>query len=248
MEKIIEHPGFFHARVEHLEMLNHATLGIHLRCPDIRSYHAGQFLPVRGSAKGVRYYSLASAPSIDDTLHLHVRSGGVGSSSQWLHKSLQNGDRIAIGKPCGTSVYQGQIDTPLLMIATGSGLAPYYGIAREAMRLGHRAPVHLYHGVRHSQDLYLVDQLRTMAQIYPQFRYYPCISDGNVPDGCLEGRALDIALQETPLHSGWRIYLTGNPGMVQDGLKALQIRSISLDSILSDQLSDLALHHVALAA
>lgn len=248
MDTTPSHPEFVDAVIAQMDMLNHATLAVRLHCPDIAHYEAGQYLPVNIGGKTVRYYSLASAPSIDNTLNMHIRRGPAGSSSLWFHEELKTGDAIVIGKPRGANIYRRHIDTPMLMVSTGSGLAPYYGIVREALRQGHRAPIHLYHGVRHHQDLYLVDQLRALGNLYPHFRYIPCVSGGHAPDGCLSGRALTIAMRDTPLNSSWRVYLSGHPDMVEDAWQAVHAKGVLPSCILSDQLPDLASRFAALAA
>lgn len=239
----------FDAVVRRIEQLNHDTVAVRLGCAGITHYQAGQYLKVFIDAQTTRYYSLASAPGIDDDLLLHVRRGAEGSSGRWFHEVLQAGDMLAISAPRGACGYRpGQPEQPLLMVSTGSGLAPYFGIARAALQHGHRAPLYLYHGVRFGEELYLVEQLRALARLYPNFHYVPCVSGEAPAEGCRAGRALDIALRELPLSAAWRVYLCGHPDMVEDGWKRAIQAGVLPDAILSDQVPDLVARLAAMAA
>jgi ferredoxin-NADP reductase len=111
-------------------------------CPDIPHYKAGQYVQVLVNEHMVRSYSLASAPGIDNELHLHIRRGAAGSASRWFHDELKTGDAIHIGPPHGYCCYQPEnLDQPVLMIGTGTGLAPLYGMARAALQQGHRGGI-----------------------------------------------------------------------------------------------------------
>jgi ferredoxin-NADP reductase len=217
--------------------LNPETVGIRLSCPDIASYKAGQYLKVFVDEHTVRCYSLASTPGLDEELHLHVRRGASGSASRWFHETLEVGASIRVGHPQGRCCYlPDNIDQPILMIGTGSGLAPLYGMARDALRQGHRGEIRLYHGVRYREELYLVEQLQMLSRSNRNFLYAPCISRGEDTAGCLPGRALDIAMRDTPLSRAWCVYLSGNPQMVGDAFEAALAAGVAADAILSDQL------------
>ena len=234
----------FVATVQHLDKLNPETLCVRLRCPDITHYKAGQYLKVFVDEQTVRSYSLASSPGIDEELHLHIRKSASGGVSRWFHEELAVGDAIHIGPPQGSCFYLPvDIDQPILMIGTGSGLAPLYGMARNALRHGHRGQINLYHGVRHREELYLVEQLHALSRLNKNFQYSPCVSRGPAeqrPDenpageGALAGRALDIALRDTPLSDDWRVYLSGNPAMVHDARDAAALAGVPFSSIFSD--------------
>ncbi|HEX5539760.1 MAG TPA: FAD-binding oxidoreductase [Methylophilaceae bacterium] len=220
------------ATVEHIGKLNADTLDIRLSCPEFAHYKAGQYLKVFIDAQTTRSYSLASAPNIDIGLHLHVRkSGGAGD---WFHQQLAVGDPLHISAPQGTCFYL-PVDTeqPLLFISTGAGLAPHYAMLRSALRHGHRGPIRLYHGVRHAQEFYLGEQLRELSGRHDNLRYLPCVSRGDAGDHG-KGRALDIALRDTPLSRDWRVYLSGHPDMVFAARDALADAGAAPSAIFSD--------------
>lgn len=228
---------FLTATVSKIEKLNAETVCVQLSCPEIVHYQAGQYLRIFIEGHAARSYSLASAPSVDDTLHLHVRRSASGVVSRWFHEQLAVGDALQVSRPQGYCYYQpANLERPMLMIGTGSGLAPLYGMARDALRHGHRGEIHLYHGVRQREELYLVEQLQALARLNPNFRYVPCLSGGDAAQGCLSGRALNIALRDTSLSAEWCVYLSGNPDMVNAAYQAVSAAGVAAGAILSDQL------------
>jgi len=225
------------ATVLRLTKLNPDTLSVRLTCPDVTDYKAGQYIRVWIDENRVRSYSLASAPSIDDSLQLHIKRTAESEVSQWFHDELQPGDTLRIERPKGDSFYTpSHFDQPILMLATGTGLAPHYGMAREALRQGHRGDIHFYHGVRQREDLYLVDQLRALASLNRNFHYHPCISREPAADDCAAGRALNLAMDHLPLSDQWLVYLSGNMSMVRDAAIAVIAAGVQPEAVLSDLL------------
>ncbi len=178
-------------------------------------YHAGQFVRLFMDARTSRNYSLASVPALDGELELHVRRFPGGLVSGWIFGQLKPGDVVTISEAFGDCFYvPGKPDQDLLLMGTGCGLAPLYGIARDALNNAHRGRIHLYHGSRSADGLYLMEQLRQMAGRHPNFRYRPCTSGESAADGTWSGTPLDLAMAENPDLTGWRVYLCGNPQMV----------------------------------
>jgi ferredoxin-NADP reductase len=203
------------ATVSAIEPLNDEIRALHLRPSRPFVYRSGQFLRLFKDARNSRNYSLSSVPSLDDDLMLHVRRFSGGLVSGWIFEHLAPGDRVTISEAFGDCFYlPGRPDQNILLLGTGCGLAPLYGIARDALRSGHRGRIHLYHGSRDVSGLYLVEQLRRIEATHPNFRYRPCVSGGPSNDAHWAAIPLDLALKDDPDLTGWRVYLCGNPQMV----------------------------------
>ncbi len=203
------------AKVTAIERLNDEIRAVRLRPAGRFDYRAGQFLRLFMNPRTARNYSLASVPSLDDDLMLHVRRFSGGLVSGWIFERLEPGDIVTISEAFGDCFYApGAPQQDILLLGTGCGLAPLYGIARDALNSGHRGRIHLYHGSRDARGLYLMDQLRHMATTRPNFQYQPCISANPSLDGHWTGTPLEQALKDTPDLTGWRVYLCGNPQMV----------------------------------
>ena len=222
------------ATVTAIHQLNDEIICIGLDCPSLQDYRAGQYINLYRDAGFSRSYSLASVPS-DSYLRLHVRRLPDGRMSNWVHDQLKIGDTLQISAPVGSCFYlPGNAEQPLLLIGTGSGLAPLMGILRDALAQQHAGKIHLYHGSRDMAGLYLVDELREMASHYPNFHYTPCVSSGEVTANYAAGRAVDVALGDHPDLSGWRVYLCGNPDMVKTARKKTYMARASIKDIYAD--------------
>ncbi|WP_455198879.1 2Fe-2S iron-sulfur cluster-binding protein, partial [Kaarinaea lacus] len=177
-------------RVDARDLLNPEVLRLRLACPEKYDYYPGQYLTLFNSEGIGRSYSIASLPEDDDFLELHIRLVPGGQVSSWAHNNLKEGDTVKITEANGDCFYlPSNLEQPLLLIGTGTGLAPLYGIARDAIHQGHKGPIHLYHGSRTLNGqttpfgLYLVDELRVLEKTNESFFYHPCVSSGHVPEG-----------------------------------------------------------------
>jgi len=209
---------FGRATVIDKTMLSADVCRLRLETATALYYHAGQFVNLRRPADGVvRSYSLASVPALDAYLELHVRRVRLGTMSNWILDELAVGEEVDLQGPEGRCFYRGaDPEVPLLLIGTGTGLAPLYGIVRDALNSGHRGPIRLYHGVRDPRSLYLVDELRALAERHPAFEYHPCASglDAELGDGVARGRASDRAFDAHRELDGWHVFLCGLPDLV----------------------------------
>jgi len=224
-----------HAFVRKLELLNHDIMLVELETLSPLEYQAGQFINLVHDGLHVRSYSIASVPRLDKHIQLHVRRLPHGKVSGWIHEDLEIGENVEIRGPSGDCIYvPGKPDQPLLLVGTGSGLAPLYGILRDALDQGHSGPIRLFHGSREEHGLYLTDELRELARRFANFAYYPCLSGPHVPEGYTAGRVHEAALRETPDLKGWRVFLCGHPEMVKVARKKAFLAGASLQEIHAD--------------
>ena len=223
------------ATVKKLELLNDEIMHVALECHTPIEYRAGQFINLfRDHALG-RSYSIASVPQRDDHLHLHVRRLPQGRVSGWIHEELRVGETVEIRGPSGDCFYiPGNPEQNLLLIGTGSGLAPLYGIARDALLQGHCGQIRLFHGSRDINGLYLIEQLRELVSRHSNFDYVPCLSGDPTVPGVATGRVHEVAFQQIPQLKNWRIYLCGHPEMVKTAKKKAFLSGASMKEIHAD--------------
>lgn len=219
-----------------IEKLCEDIVGVSLHCEQPLDYKAGQFINLFKDSTLARSYSLASVPAQDKHLTLHVRRVPDGRMSGWIHHELNSGDSIEISLPVGDCFYiSGKPEQAMLLIGTGSGLAPLYGIARDALAQGHKGPIKLYHGSSNLNGLYLMEELRQLAGKHENFSYVPCVSDEQIAhENFAQGHVLDVALSDHSKLTGWRVFLCGNPNMVKAARKKTFLTGASMKDIYSD--------------
>lgn len=197
------------------------------------TYRPGQFVELIAGDDLSRHYSLASHPEEDPFLEMHIRIHANGRMSRRLSAELQPGHKLHIAGPRGTCFYEGvDRDQPLALIGAGTGLAPLYGILRDALRQGHRGPIRLYHGARSRSGLYLSDVLQTLAQSRDNVSYMATALDTNAPEG---GDIAALALAQEKVQIAQTAYfLCGGENLVKRLKRDLFMAGASLKAIRSD--------------
>lgn len=225
-----------HASVKLIEktLLTPAIARLRFSVDDDFSYIPGQYTNIFKDDETTRTYSIASVPALDDYLEFHVELIPNGKMSQWVFDTLKEGDELQVSEALGECFYQaGEPEANLLLIATGSGFAPIYGIVRDALNQGHTGEIHVYQGSGVPEKLYLVDEMKALAAKHSNLFYHPCLSRGEA-EGFEHGRANELALAEHKDLKGWTIYLCGHPEMVQATKKKAFLAGASMHDIYSD--------------
>jgi len=223
------------SKVVENSLLNRNTLLLKLECHDIQEYFAGQFVNLQRDDGLTRSYSIANIPQQDGILEFHIRRLPNGQFSEWLHDDIKVGDTLAISEPQGHCFYiPERADEGLLLVGTGTGLAPLAGILEDALKQGHTGPVTLFHGSSEVEDLYRVEELREFAQKYSNFSYYPCVSGENVPEGFNAGRADQVAAAHITEWKKLRVFLCGHPEMIASMKMDAFLNGVSMDDIYTD--------------
>ncbi|HSP77869.1 MAG TPA: 2Fe-2S iron-sulfur cluster-binding protein [Myxococcaceae bacterium] len=221
------------ARIEALERLSGSVLGVRLRPEGPFEYRPGQYVTLLREGLA-RSYSLASQPE-EGTLELHVRRLPGGRMSGWLFEEARPGDTVTLQGPAGECFYvPGRPEQPLLLAGTGTGLAPLYGIVRDALARGHTGPIWLFHGARTLEGLYLVEELRALQSRHEPLRYRPVVLEGPERVGVTTGLLEALIKEVCPRPVGWRAFLCGDPQWVLSLRKKLFLAGLSLKDIHAD--------------
>jgi NAD(P)H-flavin reductase len=224
----------FSATIRSIRKLSPDVVEVRLVPDSAIDFRAGQYVTIVRADGLARSYSIASLPEQGE-LELHVRKIPNGAMSGWFHESACAGDRVTVLGPSGECFYvPGREDQPLVLAGTGTGLAPLYGILRDAIRSGHRGPIYVFHGALHAGGLYLVDELREIARNHGQVSYVPSILKGEPDQGFVVG-ALDHAISgRIPSVAGHRAYVCGDPSLVQSIKMKLFLAGIASKDIHAD--------------
>ena len=222
------------ATISALTQLSQDVLQVRLQCDAQISFRAGQYVTILLESGLARSYSIASLPQ-ESEIELHVRRIAGGKMSGWLHDEARVGDRVSVIGPSGECFYvPGKEDQPLLLVGTGTGLAPLYGILRDALHHGHRGPIHLFHGALHKGGLYLIEELRRLVESHSHVAYTPAVLHGNESDDFAVGSIDQVVLKQLPKLSGWRGYVCGDPSVVQLLKKKLFLSGMASRDIYAD--------------
>ena len=221
------------ARVVGLSALSKDVLQVQLESPQLE-FRPGQFINVIRDDGLQRSYSLANLQD-GEPLTLHVRHIPGGAMSAWMHDDLQLGVDLEIQGPMGSCFYiDGKPEQDLLLVGTGTGLAPLYGIARDALMQKHSGQIILYHGGLTPEGLYLMDELRALDEAHENFHYRPVVMRDGADQGMPEGHVADVVLSDLPKLKGWRSFLCGDPALVRQLQRKIYLAGADLAEIHID--------------
>lgn len=190
-------------------------------------FRAGQYVSLWQDETVCRAYSLARPPQAG-FLEFHIKHVPNGKVSGWLARRTA-GDSVGLQGPMGTCYYQqldAAADRPLLLLGTGTGLAPVFGVLLSALAAHHAGPMHLIHAVRGRSQAYLHSELQVLADRYENFSYHLHLEDLST----LDLRLLELSAS----FSGWDIYLCGQPETVYRLRKLLFLAGASCRDIHAD--------------
>ena len=182
-----------------------------------------------------RAYSIASSSLEKRYVEFYLTLITSGALTPRLF-ALKHGDRVFMGPKASGIFTLDRVapDKAAVMIATGTGLAPYISMLRTLLVNEDKRRFVVLHGARYSWDLGYRGELESLARLRPNFTYIPSITRADqdphfigytgriqalVEQGVVEkesGVALDPARAE--------VFLCGNPEMVKavTGLLAIK--------------------------
>ena len=160
-----------------------------------------------------RAYSFCSPPGAADARFL-VRNVPGGRMSTMLQQHAGQPVPIRFTGPYG-SFYLRDIRRPLLMLAGGTGLAPFLSMLDLLASRGTPPafPIHLVFGVTRDVDLVALDRLAALARALPGFSFATCVADPNSAQP-LKGYVTGHITPEHLNGGDVDVYLCGPPAMV----------------------------------
>jgi len=226
------------------------TKRFYIEIPSVErfDFEPGQFvtldLPIHEQKnKRMRSYSIASAPNGTNTIELVIvkLEGGQGTSWLWLNGHV--GSHITLRGPLGKFVMPPVLDRPLLLVCTGTGIAPFRSMVHHIKNTGlSHHPVYLIFGTRYLTDLLYADELQALEKTLEGFSYMPVFSrePANNPAGLTTGYVHEVytrvlqQLNNAPENDGPApayIYLCGWRNMIDEARQRLESMGYDKKSI-----------------
>ncbi|MBF6356435.1 flavoprotein [Nocardia higoensis] len=138
-------------------------------------YQAGQYVPVAvpQRPKMWRYFSPAIPSNPYGEIEFHVRKVRGGWVSPAIVNETQVGDRWLIGGPLGGLHIDRDSGKDVLLIGSGTGIAPLRAQLIEMSQRGVNPRVHFFIGGRYPCDLYDVENMWQLSQSNPWLTIVP---------------------------------------------------------------------------
>jgi CDP-4-dehydro-6-deoxyglucose reductase, E3 len=196
-----------------------AVLRVQLPANQRFQFHAGQYVEfiLRDGAR--RSYSMANAPhnlGMPPSIELHIRHLPGGKFTDHVFGAMQLKEIVRMEGPFGSFFLREASDKPIILLASGTGLAPVKALVERLQALGSPRRATLYWGCRSRADLYLHDWALQAAAEMPNLHYVPVLSEPRAEDAW-QGR---IGLVHQAVMADWpdlsqhQVYACGAPVMV----------------------------------
>ncbi|HNV98161.1 MAG TPA: FAD-dependent oxidoreductase [Chitinophagales bacterium] len=190
----------------------------------------GQFvtfdLPIaERPSQRMRSYSIASNPAGDNTFEIVISHKPHGAGTGYFFDHCVEGSSLRFRGPQGTFVLPAQFDRPLVLICTGTGIAPFRSQIKQLLAQQVSVPeIHLVFGTRTLADAIYVEEMASLAKTHPHFHYHLTLSR---PDAHWTGNSGYVHEIYTRISDQGKrdmdFYLCGWRNMVSDARKHLEL-------------------------
>ncbi len=192
------------------------------------SFKAGQNMMLMVAPGVNRTMSIASSPSEKDILMVHDVSP-MGPGSQWT-KNLSVGDGATIVAPTGGALSFTESSRKKVMIATGTGIAPFHSMIRDTPSV----PMTLYWGLRYEKDIYWKEEFDTITSLHPNFSWHLILSKPTEKWGGLAGHVTEHVFKLEHDFPQSEFYLCGNKEMIEDVRAKLLLQGVPVAQIKTE--------------
>jgi Na+-transporting NADH:ubiquinone oxidoreductase subunit F len=234
----------FQTRVVSLQDLtsNIREVQLELSEPTEIEFKPGQYIhfevpEYKGSPEPIyRAYSIASRASDNHRVRLVITRVPDGLATTYVHDWLKVGDEIRINGPYG-DFYLRESDRDVVMIATGSGLAPIMSILYQMVDEGSSRKATVFFGVAEKRGLFYLDEIEEIKKKLPQLEFAPVLSAPR-PEEKWEGKTglvTDAVKEAVARGEDKEAYLCGNPFMIDAAIELLPQLGITEERIFYDK-------------
>ena len=196
-----------------------------MKTPPEIAFLSGQTFSLNVGPNINRSMSISSPPSEKDHILMCHDVGPGGPGSQWtINHNV--GDEATFMAPLGIFIMDRESHRKKVLVATGTGVAPYRSMLIDYLSGGGTDDITLYWGVRHDDDVYWMDEFQALSVKYPNFRFVLTLSQPTESWQGKRGRVTAHVVQDEQNLPGSDFYLCGNQNMVKDveeQLKAYQV-------------------------
>ncbi len=206
------------ARIAVLQPLSEDVLRVVLRLPPRSGlrYLPGQYVNVIASGGLRRSYSMANAPQGDDQLEFFVRRVAGGAMSHHWFQRASPGDLLRIDGPRGSFYLRQPAQRDLVMLATGTGIAPIKAML-EALGAARPRSVRLFWGGRTPADLFWTPAFADLP-----LAYTPVLSRAASGWPGARGHVQEALLRDGADWARTDVYACGSSAMLASAQAALQ--------------------------
>jgi len=207
------------ARVIEKELLAKNVVRLRLKLPSAQrlQFLAGQYVDVLLAGGKRRAFSIASCPSLEDEIELHIRHVEGGDFTGFVFNDLAVRDILRLEGPQGNFfIRNDQAQRPMILMGGGTGFAPLKSMIENLLDQGDQRNIFLYWGAQTREDLYLDDLAAQWAREHEHIRYRRALSGPSAASGidAFQGFVHEAVVADFPDLSAYDVYMSGPPAMI----------------------------------
>lgn len=209
-------------RIEKIIPLTPRVLHLFFSLPESSplTFTAGQYGTVVINQTTRRQYSFCSDPKDTHGFEFLIDTTPMGPGSTYFLER-KPGDTISLLAPLGSFCMQ-ESPRKKMLIATGSGIAPFRSMILDAVD---RTPIAVLWGLRQEDNRYWHKEFTLLADKYPTFSYTLYLSQ---PQGTWTGKTGHVTdhIQNEPNLKETDFYLCGNTQMIAEVKQILSAHQV----------------------
>jgi CDP-4-dehydro-6-deoxyglucose reductase len=213
------------ARVTEKTLLAPDVMRLKIKLPSAQrlQFLAGQYLEILLPEGKRRAFSIASPPQAEDEIELHIRHVDGGGFTGWVFDELKERDILRFEAPLGTFfIRNDRPERPMILMGGGTGFAPLKSMLEDLLAHQDKRPLHLFWGAGSRAELYMHEQALQWAEQNAHIQYSTALMDAGDAHstGSYHGFVHQAVLQQYADLSGFDIYMSGPPAMIDASRKA----------------------------
>ncbi|MGF6904927.1 2Fe-2S iron-sulfur cluster-binding protein [Paraburkholderia sp. GAS348] len=234
VDEIVAHPAkIIKATVVAIDDLTHDIKRVRLALSKSFEFSPGQYATLQFTPQHIRPYSMAVTANSGE-VEFHIRLVPGGRVTSYVAADLAVGQAVRLSGPLGTAYLRKKYPGPIVCVAGGTGLAPILSILRGMVDARMSNPVHVYFGVRSSEDVYGVRWLNEIREALPNLTVHVVVAAGAKDSLYRTGVVTEAVNADWKDMTGWRAYLAGAPVMVDAASILLRQKGVDPDHIYAD--------------
>ncbi len=209
-----------------------------LEAPEVASlpFTPGQWVSLSRELHGkkiTRAYSIASAPDETNRFALCLNKVEDGVFSPFLF-DMAEGDSVDMKGPYGTFVLR-HPEREIVMIATGTGIAPFRSMLDFHFASGLQPKVTLLFGVRYPETILYRNDFEAWEVQHPNFQFWPTLSKAPADWTGRRGHVQQHLDEALAGRTDVDVYVCGLRAMVDDVRELLKAKGFDRKQIISEK-------------
>ncbi|AMA65070.1 NAD(P)H-flavin reductase [Candidatus Arsenophonus lipoptenae] len=197
-------------------------------------FRAGQYLKIIINELDKRPFSLATIPSKDRSIELHIGSSEFNFYTMETIKYILSHNNINIDLPYGRAWFRENSKKPIILIAGGTGFSYTRAILYAALKENPARDITFYWGGKNLEQLYDLTKLQILSKKFPNIKIIPVIEKPEVDWLGKTGTVLSVILNDFCSLSKYEIYIAGRFEMAKIARERLCEKGISPEFLYGD--------------